>query len=101
MRASHVVYALRRLLAGPAPAEGDLIAATAVLHAHLAEMPATAATAPRLRAVGGPPTWKLWHPGDTTRTLAEGTEEQVRAAADLIAGPVIIESPTGLEWERS
>ena len=63
-RASHVVCALRRLLDGPGPAEGDLIAVTAILTAHLAETPAAA---PRLHAVGGPPTWKLWHPGETPR----------------------------------
>jgi hypothetical protein len=59
-RTAHVVRALRHLLAGPAPAEGDLIAVTAILTAHLAETPAAA---PRLHAVGGPPTWKLWRPG--------------------------------------
>ena len=60
------------------------------------------AAAPRhLAAAAGPPSWKLWRPGDTARPLAEGTEETVTAAARLIAGPVIIESPGGLEWERS
>jgi hypothetical protein len=39
-RESHAVRALRHLLAGPVPAEGDLVTAAAILHTWLAETPA-------------------------------------------------------------
>jgi len=41
-RAGHVVRGLRHLLAGPPPAEGDLVNVTSILSMYLAEMPAAA-----------------------------------------------------------